>query len=352
VVRRRPDLSSRKMERSVGSVGLSVVPSEVRRMDLRATLGFFTNMRRSASLYFRRRKLRAWRMKRRIAFLNPLNYSCAACRVVVPMGKGSGRALLYLIAPPSDDRSAILQLLALEHDVAAAADIWGAWEAALTVLDAPPIQSALRQVALDTLTSPLITPYELQAQTYQLTEWVYNSVHLDILTAIAYEDLDLEEINNWSELTPTYSTTSIVNTTHQQLICLLIAFATQYIFTYLFTAHVAHKHPRPTNAPPCKTQLYPVKQRRHYDTRKSRTKTKSKRLIQRATCLTTNTPYKHKHSDTHRCKTEAYRKPRRNRARSGALRRLGLLITEANLRQPNVNSNKNRPNGKLAMPNP
>ena len=48
VARRRPDFSSRKMEKSVGSVGLSVVPSEVRRMDLRATLDFFTNMRRRA----------------------------------------------------------------------------------------------------------------------------------------------------------------------------------------------------------------------------------------------------------------------------------------------------------------
>ena len=36
---RRPYVSSRRAERSVGSVGLSGVPSEVRRMDLRATLG-------------------------------------------------------------------------------------------------------------------------------------------------------------------------------------------------------------------------------------------------------------------------------------------------------------------------
>ena len=41
VVRRRLDFSSRKMERSVGSVGLSVDPSEVRRMNLRATLDCF-----------------------------------------------------------------------------------------------------------------------------------------------------------------------------------------------------------------------------------------------------------------------------------------------------------------------
>jgi hypothetical protein len=45
VVRRRPNASSRRTERSVGSVRLSGFPSEVRRMDLSAILGFFTNMR-------------------------------------------------------------------------------------------------------------------------------------------------------------------------------------------------------------------------------------------------------------------------------------------------------------------
>ena len=40
----RPHVSSRRTERSVGSVGMSGVPSEVRRMHLKATIGFFTNM--------------------------------------------------------------------------------------------------------------------------------------------------------------------------------------------------------------------------------------------------------------------------------------------------------------------
>ncbi len=79
------------MERSVGSVGLSVVPSAVRMMDLRATLDFFTNMRRSALPYFRRRKLRAWRMRRRAAFLSPLKQYCAADRVDVPVKRESER---------------------------------------------------------------------------------------------------------------------------------------------------------------------------------------------------------------------------------------------------------------------
>jgi len=40
VVRRHPNVSSRRTERSVGSVRSSGVPSEVQRMDLSATLGF------------------------------------------------------------------------------------------------------------------------------------------------------------------------------------------------------------------------------------------------------------------------------------------------------------------------
>ena len=59
MVKRRPDASSRRTERSAGSVGLSSVPTEVRRMDLRATLGFFTNMRISALPYYNRQMLRA-----------------------------------------------------------------------------------------------------------------------------------------------------------------------------------------------------------------------------------------------------------------------------------------------------
>jgi hypothetical protein len=75
VVRRRPDLSSRRMERSVGIAELSVIPTDVLRMDFSATLGFFANMRRSALPYFRRRSLRACRMRRRVAFLILLKQS-------------------------------------------------------------------------------------------------------------------------------------------------------------------------------------------------------------------------------------------------------------------------------------
>jgi hypothetical protein len=57
-----------------------------------------------------------------------------------------------------------MQLLAPEQDDTTATDIWDAWETALTVSGAPPLPPALRQVSLDTLTSPLITPEVLQAQ--------------------------------------------------------------------------------------------------------------------------------------------------------------------------------------------
>jgi len=88
---RRPNVSSRRTERSLGSQGLSGVPSEVQRIDLRAALGFFTNMRIMALPYFSRRKLRAWRMRRWVAFLSPLKQACVACEVVVPLRVGSSR---------------------------------------------------------------------------------------------------------------------------------------------------------------------------------------------------------------------------------------------------------------------
>ncbi len=90
VVRRRPDVSSRITERSIESVGFSNVPAEDRKMDLRATLGLKKNTRISASPYFCRQKLRAWRIRRRVVFLSCLKQSFAACRVVVPLEVESG----------------------------------------------------------------------------------------------------------------------------------------------------------------------------------------------------------------------------------------------------------------------
>ena len=86
-----PVFSSRRTERSMGSVEVSSYPSEDRRMDLRVTLGFFTNMRRRALPYLTRIKLRAWRMRRLGAFLSSLKQFCAFWRVVVPTRSESGR---------------------------------------------------------------------------------------------------------------------------------------------------------------------------------------------------------------------------------------------------------------------
>ncbi len=56
---RSHEASSLIMERSVGSVFLFGFPVAVRRMDLRAMLGLFTNNRSSNFPYLRRRKLQA-----------------------------------------------------------------------------------------------------------------------------------------------------------------------------------------------------------------------------------------------------------------------------------------------------
>ena len=97
---RRLDVSSRSTEISAGSVGLSGVPSVVRRMDLRATIGFFTNMRMRALPNFSLRKLRAWQIRRRVAFLSPLKQSCAVYRFVAPSRVGLGRRRI-----PKESRS-------------------------------------------------------------------------------------------------------------------------------------------------------------------------------------------------------------------------------------------------------
>jgi hypothetical protein len=52
----RPAVSSRMIERSVGSVVETAVLVADRRMNLSATFGFFVNMRRKTLTYFRRRR--------------------------------------------------------------------------------------------------------------------------------------------------------------------------------------------------------------------------------------------------------------------------------------------------------
>ncbi len=74
VVMSSPVVSSRRIERSVGSEVEVFAPVKDQRMDLRATFGFLTGMRRRALPYLRRRRYRACRMmRRRVAFRSPLN---------------------------------------------------------------------------------------------------------------------------------------------------------------------------------------------------------------------------------------------------------------------------------------
>jgi hypothetical protein len=48
-------------------------------------------------------------------------------------------SLLHLLTPPSLDQTALLQLLAVATPPEDAADIWDAWEAALSGPDDPPL---------------------------------------------------------------------------------------------------------------------------------------------------------------------------------------------------------------------
>ena len=68
-------VSSRKFERSLGSVGEALAPVEDRRMDFSATLGFLINMRMTTLPYLRQRRCRACRMRKRVVFRSPLKQS-------------------------------------------------------------------------------------------------------------------------------------------------------------------------------------------------------------------------------------------------------------------------------------
>ena len=71
-VMRSPVTSFLIMERSVGSVLVFVLPAAVRRRDLRALFGFFTNNLRRCLPYLALRTLRAWLIRARIVWRSPL----------------------------------------------------------------------------------------------------------------------------------------------------------------------------------------------------------------------------------------------------------------------------------------
>ncbi len=79
--------------------------------------------------------------------------------------------LLHLLTNPSEDQSVILQLLARELDLATTIDIWDAWAAAFAHPDGTFLITEFRDISISTLTSLLISPDALSAQTSALAQW-------------------------------------------------------------------------------------------------------------------------------------------------------------------------------------
>ena len=90
-------------------------------------------------------------------------------------------ALLHLLTNPSKDQSAILLMLAPKIDLATTTDLWDAWAAAFTHPDGAPLTFKFRYIAVATLTSPLITPEALSAQTSALAQWALYSCPSELL---------------------------------------------------------------------------------------------------------------------------------------------------------------------------
>ncbi len=84
-------------------------------------------------------------------------------------------------------------MLAPELDVASATHIWTAWAAAFTTLDGPQLPLEFCTASLDALTTTLITPSALSAQTLDLAQWALHSIPIEILQAATYGDLYSEE---------------------------------------------------------------------------------------------------------------------------------------------------------------
>ena len=111
--------------------------------------------------------------------------------------------LLHLLTNPSEDQSAILQLLAPELDLATATDIWDAWALAFAHTDGTLLTTEFRDISIATLTSLLITPEALSAQTTALAQWALYSCpneFLQLNTEISEEDLlnlGEEDEMNW-----------------------------------------------------------------------------------------------------------------------------------------------------------
>ena len=143
-------------------------------------------------------------------------------------------ALLHPLTNPSKDQSAILQLLAPEIDLAKATSIWDAWAAAFAHPDGTPLTFQFRDIAIATLTSPLVTPEALSAQTSALAQWALFSCPNELLqtnTELTNEDLLIlfeEDVMKWFEK-PHH--TPLLSTLHSSIILTFFAY---YYFTCFY----------------------------------------------------------------------------------------------------------------------
>ncbi len=99
-------------------------------------------------------------------------------------------SLLPLPTPHSVNQTALLQLLAVATPPEDAADIWDAWDAALSGPGDPPLPIGFRQSAINTLRSLFTDPDALNAQLNDLSNWARVCVPNNVFAA-ATESLDM-----------------------------------------------------------------------------------------------------------------------------------------------------------------
>ena len=104
-------------------------------------------------------------------------------------------SLLHLLTPQSVHQTALLQLLAVATPPEDAADIWDAWDLALTEPGDPPLPMEFHQSAINTLSSPFTDPEAMKAQLNDLANWARDFIPNRVFTATT-ETLD-DEMYNW-----------------------------------------------------------------------------------------------------------------------------------------------------------
>jgi hypothetical protein len=155
--------------------------------------------------------------------------------------------------------------------------------------------SQLKTIAtIATLTSPLVTPKALSALTSALAQWSLYSFPSELLqtnTELTDENLLIlgeEDVMTWSEK-PHH--TPLLSTLHYFIIpTRFLPIAILLVFTYFIKKQITHLHLIRNNFPDHTWPPYPLKQRRQYHTRKSRTSTGRKQSTSYSTSPTYLTP--------------------------------------------------------------